>query len=224
LKAALATLARRHGPGWGDLTPEEALRELGLTPNPTHVFLYGPWRLVGTGGQIVTLDGFHPAAGVPSVMIAGVQRAEVDVTAVQRVVCVENLASFYELIRYEGDGLAALCLWGNPAPAVRHLLARLAETLPAEIPLLAWADLDYGGLNILAQLRKMISLRFLPYRMDAATLDAHIRWARPLTENDRHLLARLQGQISLADLQPVIAHMLERGLKLEQEAVQLASA
>ena len=223
LKAALATLARRHGPGWGELTPEEALRELGLTPNPTHVFLYGPWRLIGAGGQVVSLGDFYPAAGVPSVMIAEVQRAEVDVAAVQRVVCVENLASFYELIRYEGEGLAALCLWGNPAPAVRHLLARLAETLPAEMPLQVWADLDYGGLNILAQLRKLISPRFVPYRMDVATLEAHIRWARPLTENDRSLLARLQGYASLADSQSVIAHMLERGIKLEQEAVQLAN-
>jgi hypothetical protein len=222
LKAGLAALARRHGPGWGELTPEEALRELGLAPNPTHVFLYGPWRLIGAGGQVVTLGDFYPAVGVPSVMIAGVQRAEVDAAAVQRVVCVENLATFYELIRYEGAGLAALCLWGNPAPAVRHLLARLSEALPAEIPIQVWADLDYGGLNILAQLRKLISPRFTPYRMDIAALDAHIRWARPLSENDHHLLVRLQGRTSLADVQPVISHMLERGLKLEQEAVQLA--
>ncbi len=222
LKAALATLARRHGPGWGELTPEEVLRELGLTANPTHVFLYGPWRLVGAGGQVVTLDGFYPAVGVPAVMAGRVHHVSVDAGQTERVVCVENLASFYETVRHEGDGLAALCLWGNPAPAVRHLLARLAETLPAEIPLQVWADLDYGGLNILAQLRKLISPRFLPYRMDAATLEAHIRWARPLTENDRHLLVRLQSHASLADMQPVIAHMLERGLKLEQEAVQLA--
>ena len=223
LKAALATLARRHGPGWSELTPEEALRELGLTSNPTHVFLYGPWRLVGAGGQVVMLDGFYPAVGVPSVMIAGMQRAAVDAAAVQRVVCVENLATFYELIRYEGAGLAALCLWGNPAPPVRHLLARLAETLPAEIPLQVWADLDFGGLNIVAQLRKLISARFVPYHMDRATLEAHARWARPLTENDRHLLDRLQGYASLTDLQPIISHMLDRGLKLEQEAVQLAN-
>jgi hypothetical protein len=222
LKTGLATLARRHGPGWSELTPEEALRESGLTSNPTHVFLYGPWRLVGAGGQVVMLDGFYPAVGLPSVMIAGVQRAAVDTAAVQRVVCVENLATFYELIRYEEAGLAALCLWGNPAPPVRHLLARLAETLPAEIPLQVWADLDFGGLNIVAQLRKLISARFVPHHMDIATLEAHARWARPLTENDRRLLARLQGYASLADLQPIISHMLDRGLKLEQEAVQLA--
>ena len=166
LKVALATLARRHGPGWDELTPEEALRELGLAPNPTHVYLSGPWRLVTAAGQVVTLDGFHPAVGVPTTMVARVQRAEIDPARVNRVICVENLASFYELIRYEGDGLAALCLWGNPAPPVRHLLARLVETLPEDIPLQVWADLDYGGLNILAQLRRLISPRFLPHRMD----------------------------------------------------------
>jgi hypothetical protein len=223
LRPGLATLARRHGPGWNELTPDEALRELGLTPNPTHIFLYGPWRLIHTGGQVVTLDAFYPAVGVPSVMIAEVQRAEVDTTRVARVVCVENLASFYELIRHEGAGLAALCLWGNPAPPVRHLLARLAETLPAAVPLQVWADLDYGGLNILAQLRRQIAPRFAPQRMDVATLEAHLRWARPLTENDRILLTRLQGRTSLDDMQPVIAHMLERGLKLEQEAVMWAA-
>ncbi len=223
LKAALATLARRHGPGWAVLTPDEALRELGLTANPTQVLLYGPWRLVDAGGQMVMLDGFYPAVGVPAVMAGRVCQVSVDASQTERVVCVENLASFYELVRHEGAGLAALCLWGNPSPAVRHLLARLVETLPAEIPLQVWADLDYGGLNILAQFRKAVSARFLPYRMDAATLDAHIRWARPLTENDRHLLGRLQRHAALADLRPVIAHLLQRGLKLEQEAVQLAN-
>ena len=221
LKPALATLARRHGPGWGGLTADEALRELGLVPNPTHVFLSGPWQLVGADGQIITLADFYPAVGVPSLMIAGLRRAMVDPTQVDGVICVENLASFYELIRHEGERLAVLCLWGNPAPPVRHLLACLSDTLPAGLPLHVWADLDGGGLNILAQLRKRISPRFAPYHMDIATLEAHAHWGRPLTDYDRRLLARLQGAASLADLQPVIAHMLQRGFKLEQEAVRL---
>ncbi len=219
LKGALATLARRHRPGWGELTPDEVLAELHLTPNPTLIHLVGPWRLVRGDGQLVDLDGFFPAVGVPAAMIAGLRRAAVDAGGVDRVVCVENLASFYELVRLEGEKLAAVCLWGNPAPAVRHLLALLTATLPADIPLQVWADLDYGGLNILAQLRKAISPRFLPYRMDAGTLEAHLRWARPLTASDRRHLHRLQGCASLAGQQDLLACMLERGIKLEQEAV-----
>ena len=119
------------------------------------------------------------------------------------------------------DDLAALCLAGNPSPACRQLLTRLAERLPAEIPLYVWADIDYGGLNILAQLRRHVSPRFAPYRMDVETLDAFARWGQPLTSNDARNLARLRDHPALADMTPLIDEMLLREVKLEQEAIVL---
>jgi hypothetical protein len=86
------------------------------------------------------------------------------------------------------------------------------------VPLLVWADLDYGGLNILAQLRR-ISSHFRPYRMDIATLDAHAQWGKPLTRADEKNLRRSLLNPLLTDMQPVITHMLEREIKLEQEAI-----
>ncbi len=222
LRYALATLARRHGPGWATLSPDEALAELGLVANPTHIYLYGPWRLVTDGGQVVDLGAFCPSAGVPTLMAARLLAASIDIAAADRVVCVENLASFYELVRHEGTHLAALCLWGNPAPAVRHLLGCLAAGLPPHVPLQVWADLDWGGLNIVETLRCNVSTRFEPYRMDIATLEGHLRWARPLTDHDRERLPRLLGCDLLADLAPLVEHLLARGLKLEQEAIRLA--
>ncbi|HUV91192.1 MAG TPA: Wadjet anti-phage system protein JetD domain-containing protein, partial [Anaerolineae bacterium] len=78
-----------------------------------------------------------------------------------------------------------------------------------------------GGLSILAQLRQQVSPRFAPYRMDCATLDAHARWAHPLTPADERNLARLRRCPALSDLVPLMDHMLARGIKLEQEAVAL---
>jgi hypothetical protein len=221
LKGALATLARRHEPDWRGLTQAEVLRELGLVANPSHLLLAGPWSLVDDQGEVITLAPFRPAVGIPALLAARVCRVIVDTRQVQRVVCVENVTAFYELMRHEGDDLAALCLWGNPAPATCHLLARLVETLPAAIPLQVWTDLDNGGLGIVAGLRRRVSPRFVPYRMDSETLEAHVRWAKPLTASERRRLARLQKRTDLADLQPLIATMLQMGLKLEQEAVQL---
>ena len=215
VKSALVTLARRHQSEWADLSDDETLRELGLVANPGHLYLYGPWRLVDEAGQVLTLGEFYPSVGVPAAQAARVQRVEVDA---ERVVCVENQTTFYELVRHEGDGLAAICLWGNPSPVCRHLLHCLTQTLPERVPLRVWADLDYGGLNILAQLRK-ITPRFAPYRMDTATLDAHVLWARPLTQADEKHLARLARYPLLSDMWPVIGHMLARGIKLEQEAI-----
>jgi DNA topoisomerase VI subunit A len=145
-----------------------------------------------------------------------VERVAVDAA---RIVCVENLTPFYTLVQKQGLGLAALCLWGNPSPASRHLLRKLVDGLPPEAPLLVWADIDYGGLSILAQLREQVSPRFCPYCMDVATLDAHAHWAQPLTSADERNLSRLRRRASLADVVPLIDHMLFERIKLEQEAV-----
>ena len=220
LKDTVARLARQHNPLWRDLTPPEVLRELGLVPNPSHLYLFGPWRLTDADGQVVSLAEFYPSVGLPSALAAQVQWVEVDAA---RVVCVENLTTFYELIRHEPAGLAALCLAGNPSPATRHLLRCLAATLPATTPLHVWADIDYGGLNILAQLRRMVSAQFTPHRMDIATLAAHARWGQPLTVNDRRNLTRLRQHADLVDMTALIDWMLLEEIKLEQEAVVLQS-
>ena len=216
LKESIARLARRHQPFWRDLSSPEILRELGLVANPGHLYLYGPWRLVDADGQVMSLAEFYPSVGIPTALAARVQQVRVDAAC---VVCVENLASFYELIRHQGQGLAALCLWGNPSPTIRHLLRCLVQDISPAIPLYVWADIDYGGLNILAQLRQQVSLRIAPYRMDIATLKTHLRWAHPLSSTDERNLTRLRAVPALADMTPLIDEMLRQGLKLEQEAV-----
>jgi hypothetical protein len=218
LKRAIARMARHHQPEWHPLTNREILRELGLVANPDHLFLYGPWRLVDTHGQVMSLSEFCPAVGIPSALATALHQVQVSAS---RVVCVENLAPFYELVRHEGQGLAALCLAGNPSPASRHLLRRLAQELPPDVPLLLWADVDYGGLNILGQLREKVSARVAPYRMDEDTLEAHAHWAQPLSAADERNLARLKNHPFLTDVVPLIEHALRRGIKLEQEAVVL---
>ena len=184
--------------------------------NPGHLYLHGPWRLVDRRGAIHDLHDFEPSVGIPTRLAAEVRQVTVDA---ERVVCVENLTPFYELIRHEPEGLAALYLGGNPSPACRCLLGCLAETMTDRVPMLVWADLDCGGLSILAQLRRLVSPRFTPFRMDVGTLEAHALWAKPLSPADERRLARLARHPCLADMSELIQHMLARGLKLEQEAV-----
>ena len=117
--------------------------------------------------------------------------------------------------------MAALCLWGNPSPACRCLLRCLVQDLPQDIPLLLWADIDYGGLNILAQLRQQVSSRFSPYYMDGETLDTYTHWAHPLSATDKRNLTRLRHHPALTDMISLIDQMLLREIKLEQEAVAL---
>lgn len=218
IRGPLATLAKRTHPEWHGWSADEVLRELRLVPNPSHLFLFGNWELVDREGVVLRLGDFDPAAGVPARQIERLERVRVDAG---RVICVENLTSFYALVAAIGQAgdSAALCLAGNPAPAARRLLRLLDRDRPAGQAILAWNDIDYGGLNILGQLRQRVNPAIAPFLMDRATLDAHARWARPLTGGDRQNLVRLRGRAELTDLQGLIDHMLARALKIEQEAI-----
>ncbi|MBI3243075.1 MAG: DUF2399 domain-containing protein [Chloroflexi bacterium] len=215
LMGAVTTLARRHQAEWRELSNAEILQELNLVANPGHLYLHGPWQLVDEDGQALLLGEFQPSVGIPAAQAARLKRASV---STPNVICVENPTSFYELIRGNRDPLSAICLWGNPSPACRHLL----RCLPEETALFVWADIDYGGLNILAQLREQVNRDAQPYRMDIETLDSHSRWARPLSSADVANLTRLTRRPALADMRPLIAHLLQCGLKLEQEAIASA--
>ena len=104
---------------------------------------------------------------------------------------------------------------GNPSPAIRRLL----RLIPKETKIKLWSDMDYGGFNILSQLRKEVSARVEPFLMDIATFENHAHLSRPLAQTDRRNLKRLTLSPNLQDVRPTLAHLLKRGLKLEQEAI-----
>lgn len=112
---------------------------------------------------------------------------------------------------------AVLCLMGNPSPAICHLL----RLIPKETLIYLWSDMDYGGFNILAHLRRQVSPRIQPYIMDIPTFEKYAHLSRPLTQHDTRNLKRLLFNPNLKDIHPAIEHLLKRGLKLEQEAIQI---
>ncbi len=221
LKKAVVRLARIGRPDWKRLSEDEVLRELNLVANPSYLLLSGPWQLVDGAGQVISLGEFIPSVGLPAVQAAHIERVTVHAGM---VLCIENLTTFHalaaSLIReLQAHPMALLCLAGNPSPACRKLLKRLVECTKESVPLYVWADMDYGGFNILAQLRREVSPNFMPYKMGIETLDRFARFARPLTPSDRNNLDRQIHRTELWDVRPVIEYMQKRELKLEQEAI-----
>ena len=217
LKSPLVRLARRANPEWKSLSNEDLLRELDLVANPGYIHLSGNWEMTDINGQIINLDSFLPSLGFPASQITSIQWITI---RAESVLCIENLTSFHEFLRtnvVHPTQHATICLLGNPSPSIRQLL----RLIPEEIPIYLWSDIDYGGFNILAQLRKQVSPRVQPYLMDIATFDSHAHLSCPLTQSDGRNLKRLTLNPNLKDIQPTIEHLLKRGLKLEQEAIQI---
>ena len=225
IKNQLVSLARLGNPEWKRLPAEDVLRELNLVPNPTYLHLAGNWQLTLESGEILTLGSFTPSVGFPAAQTGQLQSVQVHAACIEHgrddaVLCIENLTTFHEFIRLQSvqrnTQYATICTSGNPSPALRRLL----RLIPASTPIYHWSDLDYGGLNILSQFRRLVRPDVQPYRMDIATLDANYPRSRPLTIADKANLKKLLLRPELRDLRPVIEHLLKRGVKLEQEGVE----
>lgn len=222
IKHQLVSLARFGNPEWKRIPAEEVLRELNLVANPNYIHLAGNWQLTTINGEILNLSGFTPSIGFPAAQTSSLQSVRAD-----SVLLIENLTTFHQQVdKYTSKQVdngtrntqhAVICTYGNPSPAVRHLLRLLPETTPIYL----WSDLDYGGFNILSQLRRFVSEQIQPYLMDVDTLESNIPRARPLTDSDRANIKRLLLRPELRDVRPVIEHLLKRGLKLEQEGVEI---
>ncbi len=218
LKSAFVRLARLGNPAWTKRAEKEILQELNLVANPNYIHLSGNWQLTTQNGEILSLSGFTPSVGFPAAQVENLHTA---VLHADGLLCIENLTTFHEFVRTTTHvsrftDYATLCLMGNPSPPIRHLLKLIAAN---ETPILVWADMDYGGFNILSQLRREISPSIQPYRMDIATFEKYNRLSRPLNQNDVRNLRRLLARIELQDVAPIIKHLLKRELKLEQEAI-----
>ena len=223
VKNAIVSLARAGNPEWKRMPAEEVLGELNLVANPGYIHFSGNWQITTADGQILSLGGFNPSVGFPAAQTS--QLLSVTVHAAG-VLCIENLTTFHEFIRQtEGvlrnspETYATICTYGNPSPAIRRLL----RLIPEEIPIYHWSDLDYGGFNILSQMRRLVSERVRPYRMDIETFEANARFARPLSAADRINLKRLLSRPELRDVRSTIAYLLKRELKLEQEGVGMVN-
>jgi len=214
IKGQLVSLIRLGNPEWKHLPADELLRELNLVPNPNTIWLSGNWQLGLENGEVLSLGGFCPAVGFPAAQSTSLKSITVFAEA---VLCIENLTSFHEFIRTQGRKYAVICTYGNPSPAVRRILRLIQD----DLPIYHWSDLDYGGFNILSQLRRLVRDDIRPYRMDAATLDSNHERARPLTIADRANLKKLLLRSELRDMHPLIEYQLKRGLKLEQEGIEI---
>ncbi len=241
IKNQLVSLARLGNPEWKRLPAEEVLRELNLVPNPTYLHLAGNWQLTLQTGEILTLGGFSPSVGFPAAQTGQLQSVQIHATCIEQnrddaVLCIENLTSFHEFIRTKHaprtnqtplpkteppppvacSAFATICTSGNPSPALRRLL----RLIPDSTPIYHWSDLDYGGLNILSQLRRLVRPDIQPYRMDIATLEANYPRSRPITIADKANLKKLLIRPELKDMREVIEHLLKRSVKLEQEGIE----
>lgn len=208
---------RFRGTG-ADLEPDEILAELGIVDNPQHIFISGSLRFtVGHGS--VDLSHFQPDLGISTEMIG---RMSITALPADHVVTVENLTAYYSFIKSAPAGCLTLYLGGYHNSLRRAFLGKVrdyARDSGRQINFWHWGDIDYGGFRIFVHLRDNCLPDLQPLHMDTATLVKYRAYGLPFGKPYAAKLRRLAGDERYRIFHPVISHMLEHNICLEQECV-----
>jgi hypothetical protein len=205
----LQLLASRLTGALAELTGEGALERFGILQKPRTVLLHGSLALE-LGGQ--TVD-FAPLPGPVALSETNLRAAESVRTRARMLLTVENEEVFLELAKRNSGVL--LVQTSFPGAGVR----RLFELLPPDLPCRHFGDTDPAGFDILRDLREKTGRPIQPFLMQPRPAPV----ARPFTSQEEQVLRRLIEAPALADLRPLLEHLLAGGTKgsFEQECIPI---
>ncbi|NLA26873.1 MAG: DUF2399 domain-containing protein [Firmicutes bacterium] len=209
------------------LPPEEVglddaalLAERGIIDHPSHILLAGP-LIFTTSAGVVDLTSFYPDLGLPLEMV---QDLEIMESRAAAVITIENKTSFYQYLREGPPGHLVIYLGGYHNRGRRLLLEKLAVFFKSEgrvVPFYHWGDLDLGGFQIWRHLEVKTGISFEPHLMDIPTYLRSLHLGQPLDKPYLSKLAALLDDLAYEPFHPLIRLMLEKKVRIEQEAVSL---
>lgn len=212
--------------------PGAALANLNLVPNPQLMLLAGPITLE-VGGITINVSKL-PDFALSSRSLKSACVRDLDA---ERVLTIENLTSFHAWVDYERrlavpDGTRgstlAVYLGGFLDRSRRAFLSMIRRyaaggKTPDQggVRFFHWGDIDAYGLRILVHLRQATGIDFQPFLMDAGVLASHLNRAKRFGDTQRRLLLEMREDPRYQEFRQVIDLMLENGVTLEQESVDL---
>ncbi|NLM79496.1 MAG: hypothetical protein GX173_15690 [Ruminococcaceae bacterium] len=211
-----------------DLSEDELLGLVNLSRSPEIFEWSGPLTLMRCGRQ---LDyGFFPLCGTLSA--AELNGLSIELPAqVQRILFVENRTNFYWLMQQRTqneDWQDTLLIYhgGCFSPARGHFFhqvqkaAEHASASRAEpVTVYHWGDIDLGGFFMFSRLQHSFFPQLKPWHMDCHDLLSNISQAQPISRAYAERLQALLVDERFAVFHDVIKIALERGIRLEQEAL-----
>lgn len=221
---AVAKVAAEFDPRFRETGVEtgrgEVLAELGIVDNPQHIFVSGGLQFT-VDGRLIDVAHFRPDLGISTEMIRTMQ---ITALPANYVITIENLAAFYHFVQNNPRGnMLAVYLGGYHNTLRRRFLLKIREFADREreaMPFYHWGDIDFGGFSIFVHLRDRCLPRLQPLFMDVVTLTRYREFCLPFNSQYVKKLSRIRGDERYRVFHPVIAHMLEHRIRLEQECVE----
>lgn len=214
VRRRIVGILRRYSQ-YSGLEEEDLLTEVGLVRAASEVLISGSLQL-RLKEKILNLSPFCYGVGLGNETLT---QAEIDKCDWNRVISVENKATFRELLRrgIQEDTLL-ICLGGFAGPIKRKFLTKIWDAGKESVLYYHWGDLDYGGMQIFNHLKSCWP-GLQPLLMNTETYLSYLALGEGYDSQYEEKLKRLLTLDEFNVFHEVLGLMLEKKKTLEQEAV-----
>lgn len=203
-----------------NLEDETILSEQNIITNIRHINLSGPLIFTTPRGR-VAVTAFYPDLGLSPVTLEDMKIEDCPASA---VVTVENLTSFYQYIFAGPKDHLIIYLGGYHNRPRRLILNKLWDYFTGKghtVPFMHWGDMDLGGFQIWKHLCQSTGIPVKPLYMDTKAYLAHLSQGQPMKDVYTAKLSRLLEDPFYLPFHPLINLMLEKKVRVEQEAIKI---
>lgn len=138
---------------------------------------------------------------------------------VRRILSIENKANYFDYIGKHRKTDDLVIYHGGQYSPTKRLFFQAVADASMNLPWYHWGDIDYGGFSMLARLRREINVNVQPYRMSKQELITYAPFAISFASQYSAKLQSLVVNSDLSDCVECINYMLEKKIRLEQEAL-----
>lgn len=200
-----------------EVTDEEILAQAGILKSPELIEFKG--NITGRiGNSRIDFSAFAYGAVINS---DTVKDLTIDGTGnVRKVLFIENKANFIQFIAQNNDEeLMVVYHGGFYSPIKGVFFRKLYEaSFNHGIEFYHWSDMDLGGFMLFNRLKTNIIPTLKPYMMDTTAFLSKTEYGQPIDSRYACKLEKLLKDERFQEFWELIALMLEKRLKVEQEA------
>lgn len=200
-----------------ETTDEEILAQAGIIKSPEQIEFKG-----GISGSIgcnrVDFSVFIHGTAINADTVKDLFIE--DVGDIQRIIFIENKANYIQFIAQNKDKeLMTVFHGGFYSPVRGTFFRKLYEAAFARgVEFFHWSDMDLGGFMLFNRLKANIIPSLKPYIMNLSAFESKIKYGQPFNSKYAGKLEKLLGNEQFQEFWELIAFMLDKRLKIEQEA------
>ncbi len=212
----LIRVARQYMPL--NLEDEQILEHLGIMLNPTEILVYGDLEYTLHGNRISTVDCQYGT----SINMQTVKNMTELSMAAERVLTIENKATYYEYIKTRPRSVFVIYLGGFFGSATSEFLSKLLSL--EVLHFYHWSDIDLGGFRIYRYLTSLLGEAVQPFGMDSSTYMNYLNIYTNTEELSDKQISEMKDMLNDPNMEPLketIKRVIENRKRIEQECIEI---